>query len=277
MFIITPTIIFALIGTLVLNPFLRICNINSIQLNIIPLYRLTYLFCIYFICFIVSFIIGLLTKQITFSANLLNSLNAKEKNIIVLNLILALITIATQILITFYYINIYSIMFTLLNFLSLLAYFSISFYSLTKTMKLQTTTQNLESAENYNATLSYLYDNVKAFQHDFTNMIFIIGGYIEANDIDGLKQYYLNLEKDCLRVSNVTLLNPNLINNSGIYNLLIAKYKKAHDENVDIKLEFFFDFNKLHMPIYEFSRILGILLDNAIEAAKDTVEKSIKI
>ena len=31
------------------------------------------------------------------------------------------------------------------------------------------------------------------------------------------------------------------------------------------------------MPIYEFSRVLGILLDNAIEAAKDCEEKQINI
>ena len=144
-------------------------------------------------------------------------------------------------------------------------------------MKLQITSKNLESAENYNATLTYLYDNVKAFKHDFDNMVFIIGGFIDKNDISGLKQYYKNLEKDCERVNNLALLNPELINNSGIYNLLMAKYKKAEESKVEIHLEFFFDFNKLKMPIYDFSRILGILLDNAIEAAKETKEKQVFI
>ena len=57
----------------------------------------------------------------------------------------------------------------------------------------------------------------------------------------------------------------------------MSKYKKAHDVNVEIKLDFFFDFEKLKMPIYEFSRILGILLDNAIEAAKESNEKQVNI
>ena len=57
----------------------------------------------------------------------------------------------------------------------------------------------------------------------------------------------------------------------------MSKYKNANSKEVEIKLEFFFDFEKLKMPIYEFSRILGILLDNAIEAAKETKPKQVNI
>ena len=73
------------------------------------------------------------------------------------------------------------------------------------------------------------------------------------------------------------MLNPNIINNPGIYNLIVSKYKKAADLDISINFEFFFDFNNLHMPIYEFSRVLGILLDNAIEAAKECKEKQINL
>lgn len=144
-------------------------------------------------------------------------------------------------------------------------------------MELQITTQNLESAENYNKTLSILYDNVKAFKHDFDNIIFTIGGFINTDDINGLKNYYNSLEKECQNINNISLLNPTLINNSGIYNLLTVKYQKAKEKNVDIQLEFFLDLQKLHMPIYDFSRILGIFLDNAIEAAASSNEKIIKV
>ena len=135
----------------------------------------------------------------------------------------------------------------------------------------------LDSLENYNNTLSYLYDNVKSFKHDFNNMIFIIGGFINTNDMDGLKRYYIDLEKDCERVNSIEILNPKIINNPGIYNLLVAKYNKAEQENVKISLEFFFDFERLHMPFYDFTRMLGILLDNAIEAAAECEEKQVNI
>lgn len=178
---------------------------------------------------------------------------------------------------TYYYVTIIPIAITLLHFVLLLSYLITSLLSLARVIKLQITTTNLENAENYNKTLTILYDNVKAFKHDFDNMIFTIGGFINDNDMNGLKSYYHSLEKECQSINNISLLNPNLINNSGIYNLLTVKYKKAKDKNVDIQLEFFFDLKNLHMPIYDFSRMLGIFLDNAIEAAAVSKEKNIRI
>ena len=271
--LIIPTVVYALIATLIINPILKLFNIISSDLNTIPIYRLIYLLTSYFFAFIFIYLLN----RIKLDFILIDDLDQKSKRIVLLNLGLGIITLFTQATITYYYVSILPIIITILNFILLLAYFIISFYSLTRIMKLQITTKELESAENYNATLGYLYDNVKAFHHDFDNMLFIIGGFIDNNDIDGLKEYYKNLEKDGERVNEIALLNPKLINNSGIYNLLMSKYKKAEEANVEIKLDFFFDFERLGMPIYEFSRILGILLDNSIEAAGDSEEKQVNI
>ena len=46
---------------------------------------------------------------------------------------------------------------------------------------------------------------------------------------------------------------------------------------VKIHLEYFFDLTKLKMPMYDFSRMLGILLDNAIEATNECEEKIINV
>lgn len=102
-------------------------------------------------------------------------------------------------------------------------------------------------------------------------------GYVKTNDMTGLKNYYKGLESDCQRVNNLATLNPNIINNSGIYNLLNSKYHKADEKNIKINLEFFLDLNTLNMDTYEFSRIFGILLDNAIEAASESDEKVINV
>ena len=271
--VILPTLIFGLSSTLILNPILKILNISSEVLDQTPLYKLAYLFVLYTIIFILTWILHL--KNINFFLS--DNFELKNKNMILLNLSLGFITLCTQAIITYYYVTIIPIALTVLNFVLLLAYLIISLFSLTRVIKLQITTLNLENAENYNKTLSILYDNVKAFKHDFDNMVFTIGGFVNTNDINGLKNYYNSLEKECQNINNIALLNPNLINNSGIYNLLTVKYQKAKLENVDIQLEFFFDFNKLHMPIYDFSRMLGIFLDNAIEAAASSNEKIIKI
>lgn len=271
--IIIPAIIFALVTTLLLNPFLKFFHITYEQNIAIPIYQIIYLCILYVIILIIILIIKIKKLKL----NIIKEMTLTNNRIISINLILMFIILCIQAILTVYYLNVVPIIITLLNFIALLIYFFISFYSLNRTMKLQITTTDLEVAENYNNTLSYLYDNVKAFKHDFDNMVFVIGGFIENNDMNKLATYYKNLQKDCERVNEVALLNPKLINNSGIYNLLISKYKKANEYNVEIHLEYFFDLQKLKISVYDFSRMLGILLDNALEAAKDSDEKRVNI
>ena len=271
--LILPTAIFALINILILKPLLLIFELTSKEALHIPLYQLLYNSFLYIFVYFSIKLVNYRKVYITFKENF----SKHNKKIIFLNLIFGFFTICIQLTITAFYTDILPIYLTFLSFISLLAYFFISIFSLTRIVKLQITTRNLENAEQYNNTLSFLYDNVKAFKHDFDNIVFTIGGFINTNDMSGLKKYYESLEKDCERVNNIALLNPQLINNAGIYNLLTAKYQKALANNVEIQLDFFFDLEKLHMPVYEFSRILGILIDNAIEAASTTTNKIVKI
>lgn len=271
--VIIPLAIFGLVNSLLLNPFIRMFNTTYEIFSVMPIYRIPYIICTYILLFIILFIL----KHI--NIKLISNTNLDKRTLlpILLNLILGILTLMIQTFMTVHYFGTVPVIFTLFNFALLFAYILTSFYSLTKAMKLDIATRDLENAESYNNSLTVLYDNVKGFKHDFDNMVNIIGGYIQVNDIEGLKSYYASLEKDCARVNNVRMLNPNIINNPGIYNLIVSKYKKATDLDININFEFFFDFENLHMPIYEFSRILGILLDNAIEAAKECEEKQINL
>ena len=271
--IIVSVIMFALVGTLILNPYLNIFNIDSNQLNTIPIYKLGYLIVMYSILFILSLII----KHRHLQIELLEDVDAKNKFIMICNLVLGLFTLIIQLIITIYYTDKLPIIITFLSFLSLLAYFTISIYSLTRIMKLTLTTKKLQSAEEYNNTLRILHDNVRAFKHDFDNIVTTIGGFIKTNDMKGLQKYYLELEDDCQRVNNLYILNPEVVNNDGIYNLLTKKYYEAESKNIKVNITFLLDLSTLNMKIYEFARILGILLDNAIEASSECEEKIINL
>lgn len=95
--------------------------------------------------------------------------------------------------------------------------------------------------------------------------------------MEGLKNYYSQLEEDCSRVNNLYVLNPDNINNPGVYNLLTTKYNEAEEKGIKVTLTVLLDLNDLHMKIYEFARILGILLDNAIDAASECDLKVLNI
>ena len=151
---------------------------------------------------------------------------------------------------------------------------SISVYSF---IRLKLTHEKLKCFKNYKNSIEILNDDILCFKHDFDNIVTTIGGYISSDDMVGLKDYYTNLECDCKNVNNLYILNPKVVNNCGVYNLLIDKFKKAKNANIKMNFNLFLDMKYLKMNTYEFSRILGILLDNALEAAKDSIEKIINI
>ena len=144
-------------------------------------------------------------------------------------------------------------------------------------LRIYYTRRKLDNSEKYINTLQILHDDIRCFKHDYDNIVTTIGGYIASDDMEGLKDYYSHLQKDCKDVNNLYLLNPKVINDPGVYSLLVDKYAKAKKSGIKIALEFLLDMDDLEMNIYEFTRILGILLDNSIEAAKESSEKQIHI
>lgn len=268
-----PSIVFNIIGNLLLNPYLTILGITYEQAMTIPLYRVIFATLMYFIVFI--FVLILKYRHITFKA--LEDLDKKNKSTIILNFLFGFFYIMVQCVLTVNYIDILPIAFSFFNVLCLIIYFAFSFYTLAKVINLVTTTQKLESAEAYNQTLHVLHDNVRGFKHDFDNIVTTIGGYVKTNDMDGLENYYSQLQEDCEKVNNLYVLNPDIINNPGIYNLITTKYGEAEEKGIKVNLTFLLDLNELKMKIYEFAKILGILLDNAIESASECDKKVLNI
>lgn len=264
---------FGLIGFLIANPYLRIMKISSEDLTTIPIYRFLYLVLMYSIIYFSTLII----KNRHIGINIYDDIDKKTKIILLFTFALGIITFIFQSIITFYYIDTLPVLMTFLIFIMILSYFTLSVYSLTRIIKLVQTSKKLESAEEYNNTLRILHDNVRGFKHDFDNIVTTIGGFIRTDDMEGLKKYYLQLEDDCQRVNNLYILNPEVVNNDGIYNLLTKKYYEADSKDIKVNITFLLDLSKLNMKIYEFARILGILLDNAIEASSECDEKLINL
>ena len=266
-------ILFNLISILILNPFITIFNITSEQLSTIPIYRILYLLLIYLITVICIIIL----KHTKLNFNFSDNIDKKNKTVIILNLCIGILAIVIQSITLFYYVDRLPVFITFLGFISLVVYFALSIYTLTRIFKLILTTQELESTKEYNRSLRILHDGVRGFKHDFDNILTTIGGYIVTNDMKGLQKYYYDLESDSQKTNNLYLLNPEIINNGGIYNLLTKKYHEATSKDIKVNMTFLLDLSTLHMKIYEFARILGILLDNAIEASSECKEKIINL
>ena len=205
------------------------------------------------------------------------NINKKTKIFIILNIVIGIIYLIFQILITSQYMKSAPLSLTFFDFLILFSYFFISLFCLKKLVALNTVHEKLQKSEDYNKSLKDMNDNFRCFKHDYNNTVTTISGYLQNNDLSGLKTYFNKLENDCIAVNTLGTLDPNVINNPGIYHLISSKYYQAIDDGIQVSISFFLDLKELNMDIYEFAKILGILLDNAIEAARESEEKIINL
>lgn len=270
---IIPFLTFVATESIVFKIYLLVFQVPFESVMLIPIHRIPAVLIIY----LIVFGIYRLAKHFNFNIKLLDNMDKKSKIILTINAFLGIISIATQAALNTYYSDNLPLLITILSTVSLLTYFVISIYSLTRTTQLQVATQDLEEEKLYNKTLNLLHDNIRGFKHDFNNIVSAIGGYVNTEDIAGLKNYYTELLKDCQKVNNLTVLSPSVINNSAIYSLLSAKYHQALEDGIQMDIDVFMDLNTLDMKIYEFTRIFGILLDNAMEASRDCDTKLVRV
>lgn len=264
----------ALILELIISNIIYIfTNTLFTSLMYTPLFRIIVSACIYSCIYALYRII----KKHNFSLSYLGSLDKHTKKLLFINLILASVIIAFQFVLIFYFTDVNSMIINIVNIIILIAYFVISVISFISTTQLSITTENLEHEQLSKQSLQVLYDDIRGFKHDFGNILNSMGGYISVGDITGLQTYYNQLLIDYKLLDNLATLDPSIINNHAIYNVLAAKYHRANKLGIKINLEIFIDLNSIHMDIYEFTRIFGILMDNAIEAAKECDEKIINI
>lgn len=146
-----------------------------------------------------------------------------------------------------------------------------------KTLDLHKTELILDCEKKSYSCLANSYDGIRSFKHDFSNIMQSIGGYLSADDFDGLKHYYSSIFKDCDELKKLSVFNKDVLNSPPVLSLLTEKYYKSKNLGIDFNIEVFIDLTTLNMDIYEFNRILGIFLDNSIEAAENSSEKFINI
>lgn len=270
---ILPYIAFIISGPITLRLYLFLFKISSTDILNIPIHKFTYSLFIY----LFVYLIYQLLKHFKFIINFIDNIKRNNNYILLINFVVGILVIAIQSYILSVYTNYLSWKIVISSIVTLLIYFIISLYSLFRTTKLEVTTEKLEEEKLYNQTLTLLYDNIRGFKHDFNNIVQGIGGYISTNNLAGLKEYYSEVLDDCQRVNNLALLSPEVINNPAIYSLLTAKYHEATELGIKVNLEIFIDLTTINMKIYELTRILGILIDNAIDAAKQCPKKEIII
>lgn len=130
-----------------------------------------------------------------------------------------------------------------------------------------------ENLKEYTNNIERMHMELRAFKHDYINIMTSMMGYLEEKNYDGLEVYFtehiipLNGK---LRESSFNLNQLMNIKQPEIKGLLSAKLIYASEMGVDVTIEVLETIEKMNVNIIDISRILGIYLDNAIEASLET-------
>lgn len=266
-------IIVVLVSTISITIYSTILQVPSSTSLTVPIHKI----CISLLLYLSLYTICKLCKKFNINISLLDKLKKRITFLLVLNFVIGTIAIGTEYYLLFKYIDLIPNALVFFSLFVLSLYFGISLYSLLRTNKLEITAQSLEEQKMYNKTLNTLYDNIRGFKHDFNNIVQAIGGYLSADNLEGLRAYYKDLLEECQINNNLAVLNPELINNPAIYSLLADKYYKAEKASIKLNLEVMADLSNLNIKVYELSRILGVLLDNSLEAAAKCENKLVNV
>lgn len=266
---IIPMIVIVILESIYMWIISHIFNITLYELTTIPSFRISFAIVTYLLMFLIYKII----KSFHIVLYIMDNIDLHTKIILFVYIIIGIITILMQFYLVGFYLKSLPLFVVIFSLLSLIAFFFLSIFTFAKVSKLEITKKDLAQEKEHNRILKLLQDDLRGFRHDFANIMCTIGGYIHVKDIDGLANYYSQIQPDINKINNLGALNPDTINNPAVFTLICAKYQKASDCNTTLNIECFLDLTKLNMKIYEFTRVLGILLDNAIEAAKECDEK----
>ena len=167
-------------------------------------------------------------------------------------------------------------------FLFLFAITAWLMYSIYKiTMTEQSYKHRMAQFENlriYTERLEKSYGTMRKFKHDYMNILSTMTEFMKEDDMDGLKEYY---GEKVLPISHAftesdtklgTLSN---LKNTALKSLLSSKFIYAMEIGIKTEIELTEPISELFIDSLDLSRIIGIFLDNAMEAVMEADKKEL--
>jgi two-component system sensor histidine kinase AgrC len=221
-------------------------------------------------------IVILFVYLVKMKINIPEDLSKRKSLEIITNIVLSFFFIIPNIFSMLNGISIVSKELFVYNSVALLSIISLNIFNAIKLTNMEVIKNDMEFQKIYIETLNNAIDSLKGFKHDYNNIVQSIGGYLMINDIDGLKRFYHHMLAECKKVNNIFPLNNYIKECPPIYGILLSKiyYSEANDVLLEINVS-----SKINIPtikLYDLSKILGILLDNAIEAAAESKKKYVE-
>lgn len=239
----------------------------------------------FFIMFIISRMLGYTLNRKTKMLDKNFYINKRFNILLIISFLLTIITVYTNIILEhksnfrIEFIKINGMLFLFYSILLMIITY-ILIINITKEINLKNKQIQFENLQQYTNSLEDLYTDMRGFRHDYINIISSLMGYIENKDMDGLERYF-NKRILCLsegiEANNLKIGNLKNIKVTEIKGILSSKLIRAQELEIDTFIDIVEPIEKINMDIIDLSRIVGILLDNAVEGAVECDKPSLKV
>ena len=125
----------------------------------------------------------------------------------------------------------------------------------------------------YERDLEAIRQEVRAFRHDYKNLLAGLSEKADEGELDQLRTALSELDAGFDRRIGEKIQASTQIGNvrvPQVRSLLLSKLAAMGEQGIDCRLEVLYPVERIGMDPWDFTRCLGILLDNAAEAALET-------
>lgn len=279
--------LYSVIIVLISNLIMYLTNFISVSfyLTLVKYYPDSYLLIIlhfilfYSIALLLAFFIKALLKKL------------KESYLSLNKTYITIISVVLSISFMFFYIisqtdmsapnslRLYAIIFVgLIIFLSIIV-FILSMFTL-REMRYKRNLQEIETYYEYTLKIESINNEMRKFRHDYVNILSTMSEFILEDDMPGLRQYFneqIVPMKDNLETRSLKLNGIEKLKVREIKGLITTKILQAQEKEIAISIEVPDVIERIDMNTIELSRIIGITLDNAIEASESLEDALIRI
>lgn len=239
---------------------------------------------------IIAFIISKLVKLMTIKFQSFNNIlkeYAKENLLLIIYIVLGMCTIYANFIIYKQLAPNINKLILFLYMLIIIGFFGVAIVlilisnrNIKNKLENQFKSQEYERLKEYTNMLEIVSNDMRKFKHDYLNILKTLGNYIDAEDIKGLKGFYNNElmpESSTVIGENKNLSLLQNIKNIPLKGLISSKIIDAQSNGIQTNIEIVDEIDSLSIGTIDICRIMGVLLDNAIEAALNCEVKKINV
>lgn len=140
--------------------------------------------------------------------------------------------------------------------------------------------QQLTSLKNYTEHLEKEQEQLAKFRHDYKNLLLSLKEAASIENSESLFREIILLEEyseSYLSSKNFDYKDFHNVHNDYLKSLLISKFNQANQQRIHCQFECSNPIVDVPIPIFDCIRVVGILLDNAIEAATESHERFLSL